>query len=105
MPSRNYPESPNRLNTAPSQRSEDQPREADSAWNPGLGPDIPPTYRQLESIYRPENVTTRIEDIDEISAQTGLSPRELAVFRPERLVLHELIIRVTADIMVLEGDD
>lgn len=76
-----------------------------SPWNPGLESDIPPAYRKLETIHRPENVTTSIEDIDEIAAQTGLSPQDLVVFRPERLALHELIVRVTADILVLEGKD
>ena len=76
-----------------------------SAWNPGLESNIPPAFRKLETIYHPGNVTTRIEDIDEISAQIGLSARNLVVFRPERLALHELIIRVTADILVLEGED
>lgn len=76
-----------------------------SAWNPGLEPDLPPAFYKLETIYRPENVTTRFEDINEIASQTGLSPKELVAFRPERLALHELIVRVTADILVLEGDD
>lgn len=76
-----------------------------SAWNPGLKSDIPPAYGELETIHRPENVTTLIEDVDEICAQTGLRPQELVVFRPERLALHEVIVRVTADILVLEGED
>lgn len=76
-----------------------------SAWNPGLESDIPPAYRELETIYRQENVTLGKKDVDELSKQTGLSPVEIVVFKPERLVLHELIIRVTADILVPEGDD
>lgn len=76
-----------------------------SAWNPGLESDIPPAYRKLETIYDLENVTTRFEDVSEISTQTGMNPQELVVFKPERLVLHELIVRVTADILVLEGED
>jgi len=80
-------------------------KERHSAWNPGLESDIPPAYRVLETIYRPEHVSSSIADIDEISAQTGLSRQELVVFKPMRLALHELIIRVTADIVVLEGKD
>jgi hypothetical protein len=76
-----------------------------SAWNPGLESDIPPDYRELETIYRPENVASRMDDIEEISAQTGLKPQDLVVFRPERLALHELIVRVTVDILVPEGED
>jgi hypothetical protein len=36
---------------------------------------------------------------------TGLPQQELAAFRPQRLALHEIIIRVTADIAVAEGDE
>lgn len=80
-------------------------KETHSAWNPGLESEIPAAYRQLETIYRPENVTSIITDIEEIAEGTGLSSQELVVFRPERLALHELVIRVTADIVVLEGRD
>ena len=76
-----------------------------SAWDPGLLSDLPNAFRRLETIHRPENVFSEIEYTDEVSGQTGLGPRELVVFRPERLALHELIIRVTADITVLEGRD
>lgn len=59
----------------------------------------------METIYRPENVSTRLVDVDEIAAQTGLSHEDLVVFKPERLALHELIIRITADVVVQEGSD
>ncbi len=67
--------------------------------------DLPSAFRRLETIHRRENVFSDMEYIDEVSGQTGLGPQELVVFRPERLALHELIIRVTADITVLEGRD
>ncbi len=76
-----------------------------SAWNPGLDTDVPPSCKGLETIYRPENVTTSIADVDEISAMTGLSHEELVIFKPERLVVHELLVRITADIFVAEGED
>ncbi|MDH3221370.1 MAG: hypothetical protein OEO19_17710, partial [Gammaproteobacteria bacterium] len=50
------------------------------------------------------NVFTRLEEVNELAVETGLSPEELIAFRPHRLVLHELIVRVTADIVVLEGE-
>ncbi|WP_020680295.1 hypothetical protein [Marinobacterium rhizophilum] len=76
-----------------------------SAWNPGLGSDIPVEYRCLETIHRPENVFTRLADVEEIARQVGLAQEELVAFRPERLALHELLVRVTADIVALEGED
>ncbi len=76
-----------------------------SAWNPGLKSQIPVQYRELETLYRPENSFTRFAEVTELSRMTGLKPPRLVAFRPERLVIHELIIRVTADIAGLEGDD
>ncbi|MCP4010280.1 MAG: hypothetical protein GY726_12310, partial [Proteobacteria bacterium] len=76
-----------------------------SAWAPGLDSDIPPAYQKLETICCPENVTSTISDVKEISTLTGLSHEELVSFRPERLVVHELLIRITANIVVNEGKD
>ena len=76
-----------------------------SAWNPGLESDLPREYRELETIYRPENTSTQISEVDEYSEMTGLSPEDLVVFRPLRLVVHEVIVRITADIVVLEGEE
>ena len=75
-----------------------------SAWNPGIESDIPSAYRELETIYRPENVSSSIDEINEFATNTGLKHNELVVFRPMRLALHELIVRVNADIVVLEGE-
>jgi hypothetical protein len=76
-----------------------------SAWNPGIESEIPKTWRELETIYNPANVFTRLEQINQLSIETGLSPEELIALRPHRLVLHELIVRITADIVVREGEN
>ena len=73
-----------------------------SAWNPGLNPLIPKPYQSLESIYQVMNVTSQFSDTAELAALTGLRPEELVAFSAERLVLHELIIRVCADIVIPE---
>ncbi len=75
-----------------------------TAWNPGIESETPREYRPLETIYRPENTVSTMADIDELSSLTGLPPEELVAFRPERLALHEVIVRVTADIVVVEGE-
>ena len=75
-----------------------------SPWNPGIESEIPAAYRELETIYDSANVLTTLDEINQLIAETGLSAMELIRFRPERLVLHELIVRVTADIVVLEGE-
>ncbi len=74
------------------------------AWNPGIESEIPLAYRELETIYNPVNVFTSIDEIAQLVAETGLDALELVSFRPHRLALHELILRITADILVLEGE-
>ncbi|MCM2287384.1 MAG: zeta toxin family protein [Sulfuritalea sp.] len=76
-----------------------------SAWNPGVGAGIPAEFRALETILRPECAFTAFTEIDELVALTGLPHEELTLFRPQRLTLHEIIIRVTADIAVAEGEE
>jgi hypothetical protein len=76
-----------------------------SAWNPGIESEIPKACRELETIYNPANVFTRLDETNQLSIETGLSPEELIAFRPHRLVLHELIVRITADIVVREGEN
>ncbi len=78
---------------------------AASAWNPGVAAGIPGEFRERETIFRPECVFGSVSEIDELAALTGLPHEELTVFRPQRLALHEIIIRVTADIAVAEGDE
>ena len=75
-----------------------------SAWNPGVESKIPQQCLYLETIYDPANVFTSLDEINQLVSETGLSALELINFRPHRLILHELIVRITADIVVLEGD-
>ena len=86
-----------------------QPEGADSAhldsgpWNPGIRSQIPVHLRHLCTIFRPENVSTSLAAAEELQLLTGLPPVEFVAFRPGRLVLHELLIRVTADLSVPDG--
>jgi len=75
-----------------------------TAWNPGIESEIPLEYRELETIYNPANVYTTINQVNELATETGLVPEELISFLPHRLALHELIVRITADIVVREGE-
>ena len=75
-----------------------------SPWNPGIEPEIPAQFQELETIYDPAHVFTSLDEINQLVSDTGLAALELISFRPHRLVLHELIVRVTADIVVLEGE-
>jgi len=72
-------------------------------WNPGLRSQIPHELCHLCTIFRPENAFTTLGEIAEMHDLTGLEMSELVAFRPERLALHELLIRVSADLSVPDG--
>src|SRR6201996_1700259 len=73
------------------------------AWNPGIQSQIPLELRQLCTFLRPENVSTSVAEASELQPLTGLPLSEVVTFRPERLLLHELMIRVMADFSVPDG--
>jgi hypothetical protein len=72
-------------------------------WNPGIRSQMPRELRHLSTMFRPENVFNSIAAVTEMQALTGFASHELVAFRPQRLALHELLIRVTADFAVPDG--
>jgi len=79
------------------------PESVQDAWNPGIKSTLPAEFLPLSTLFRPENVFTSIETATELSDFTGLGIQQLVIFRPERLVVHELLIRVSADLFVSDG--
>jgi len=77
---------------------------AHSAWNPGLDSEIPSEIRDLCTNMRAENVSTPYAAVRELRDLTGLDASDLVAWRPARLALHELLIRVTANISVPDGE-
>jgi hypothetical protein len=73
------------------------------AWNPGIQSQIPAHLRHHSTIFRPENVFTSLANAEEMRDLTGLEFTELVTFQPRRLALHEVLIRVTADLSVPDG--
>ena len=73
------------------------------AWNPGIKSTLPSVYLPLSTMFQAENVFSSLEAANELSDFTGLPIQQLVLFRPERLVIHELLIRVSADIFVSDG--
>jgi hypothetical protein len=73
------------------------------AWHPGLDSEIPRGLAPLATLFRAENAFTGFHEVHELAHFTGLAVDELAVFRPERLVVHELLVRVTAELSVPDG--
>ena len=72
-------------------------------WNPGILSEVPTELRPLATILRPENVSTGVASALELQTLTGLPLTDLVAFHPRRLVLHEALIRVTADFSVPDG--
>jgi hypothetical protein len=73
-------------------------------WNPGISSRVPEDLRRLCTIFRPECVFTSLATASELSDLIGLEAADIVAFRPSRLALHELLIRVTADFSVPDGD-
>jgi hypothetical protein len=73
------------------------------AWNPGIQSQLPAELRPLCTLFRRENALTSVAAAAEMGGLTGFPPAELVAFRPQRLVLHELLIRITADFVVPDG--
>jgi hypothetical protein len=72
-------------------------------WNTGIESPVPAHLLHQCTIFRPENSFSSATRARELSDLTGLELSALAAFRPERLALHELLIRVTADFSVPDG--
>ncbi len=73
-------------------------------WNPGIDSQIPAELMHLATIFRPEIARNPLADVQELHDLTGLPLSEIAAFRPERLALHEVLVRVTANISVPDGN-
>ena len=67
-------------------------------WHPGIESEIPAHLLHLSTIFRPENVFTSVAHAAELHDLTGLDANDLVAFRPGRLALHEVLVRVTADV-------
>src|SRR5882757_5697370 len=74
-----------------------------SPWHPGILSHIPRELRPLCTIFQPQNALTSVAAATELQLLTGFPLCELAVFRPQRLLLHEVLIRVMADFSVPDG--
>jgi hypothetical protein len=81
------------------------PRTEYEAWKPGLETELPREYLPLSTIFRSENVSTGIAKAHELSDYCGLPVHELVAFRADRLIVHELLIRVIVSLAVPDGRD
>jgi hypothetical protein len=73
------------------------------AWNPGITSQIPESLKPQITLFRAENATVDYQRARELADFCGLSVNELIALRVERLVVHELLVRVTSDLTVPDG--
>src|SRR5215471_11818154 len=73
-------------------------------WNPGIESALPTVFLPLATVFNPANVFDPVAQLEELHDFCGLPLETLAMFRPERLVLHEVLIRVMADLSVPDGE-
>jgi|SRR5271165_2887458 len=69
-------------------------------WNPGIGSELTRELLALSTVFRGENILNDLKQATELGDITGLPLEELAIFRPERLALHEVLVQVTANFEV-----
>lgn len=74
-----------------------------SAWNPGLESRIPSRLNHRITLFAAENSLTSYDEAIEARDFCGLEITRLADLNPERMVVHELLVRVTADLSVPDG--
>ncbi len=74
-------------------------------WNPGIDSTLPAEFVRLATVFSPANVSSSIIELREINSFCGLALERLSTFKPERLALHEVLIRVMADLSVPDGEE
>ena len=74
-----------------------------NAWNPGLTSTIPPRLLPLITLFRPENGDVSYQQAKEAADFCGLSAETLCGLSVKRLIIHEVLIRVTTDLSVPDG--
>jgi hypothetical protein len=73
-------------------------------WNPGIESTLPSAFLPLATVFSPANVSTSIRELKEMHSFCGLALERLTTFTPARLAIHEVLIRVMADLSVPDGE-
>lgn len=81
------------------------PVATEGPWDPGIRSGTSPELVPLASIFRRESIFNDVSQVLELHEVTGIDIEELAIFRPKRLALHEVLVRVTADYEIPDPKD
>jgi len=72
-------------------------------WNPGLESRLPEAFLPLSTVFDTANVSSSLAEVRQLSDFCGIPIERLSQFKPERLTVHEVLIRVMADLSVPDG--
>ena len=82
------------------------PAQAYGPWNPGIDSTLPTEFLPIATVFNSTNVSCNLIELKEISSFCGgLALERLSTFKPARLALHEVLIRVMADLSVPDGEE
>lgn len=73
------------------------------AWNPGLESTIPHRLSDQITLFHSDNSWVSYKDAQEAASLTGLPISRLVDLKLERMAVHELLVRVTAELSVPDG--
>jgi len=74
-----------------------------NAWNPGLDSTIPHHLNNHITLFHPDHSWVSFKDAQEAASLTGLPISRLVDLKLERMAVHELLVRVTAELSVPDG--
>ncbi len=81
-----------------------EPAQAYGPWNPGIESTLPTEFLPLATVFSSANVSSSVIELMEMNSFCGLALERLSTFKPARLALHEVLIRVMADLSVPDGE-
>ena len=82
-----------------------EPAQACGPWNPGIDSTLPTEFLPIATVFNSTNVSCNLIELKEINSFCGLALERLSTFKPARLALHEVLIRVMADLSVPDGEE
>ncbi len=72
-------------------------------WNPGISSTLPRRLYPLVTIYSEQNAAVDVALTEELAQFSGLPMPLISELEPERLVLHELLVRVMTELTIDDG--
>src|SRR5258708_12749112 len=81
-----------------------EPAQAYGPWNPGIESTLPTEFLPLATVFSSANVSSSVIELMEMNSFCGLALERLSTFKPARLALHEVLIRVMPDLSVPDGE-